>query len=193
MAVLIKICTNMVQEWRKSEKMQEIDFDVTLHTGELFSFTMRHTYLSISGIFSLLISFGSLLICLLEFQKFQTATIMVLLFIAALFTIIQPLLLYGKCKAQIKKSDNINSPLHYTLSEEGITVRQEAQEAEVKWYEIRKAVQARKGMYLYMSPVRAFIFPKEQCGSQYGTIQSTVLEQMKKYKNYIPEEDKAEE
>lgn len=169
--------------------MKEIDFDVTLRTGELFSFTMRHTYYSVSGVFSLLISFGSLFICLTTFQKFSTTTSMVLLFIAALFTIIQPVMLYVKCKVQIKKSENINTALHYVLSEEGISICQGEQEAQIKWYEIRKAVYAKKGLYLYMSPVRAFIFPKEQCGEKYHEICSLVKQQIKKYENYVPEEE----
>lgn len=173
--------------------MKEIDFDITLRSKELFLFTLRHTYFSISGIFSLVISLGSLIVCLLEFQNFQTATIMALLFIAALFTIIQPFMLYMKCRAQIKRSDNINTTLHYTLSEERIAVRQSDQEAAVRWSDIRKAVQAKQGLYLYMSPVRAFIFPKEQCGSQYETIRSVVLGQMEKHKNDMFEEDGTEE
>lgn len=173
--------------------MKETDFDVTLHTGELYFFTMRHTYYSISGIFSLIISLGSLFFGLWGIQRFETTTLLALLFIASLFTIIQPLMLYVKCRAQIRKSDNINSPLHYSLTEEGITVRQAEQEADVKWYDIRKVVQARKGLYLYMSPVRAFIFPKEQCGSKYEAIRTTVLEQVEKYKDYVPEEDRTEE
>ena len=80
----------------------------------------------------------------MQFRNFQAATVMALLFIAALFTIIQPLMLYVKCRAQIKKSDNINSSLHYTLSEEGITVRQNEQEAAVRWDDIRKVVQAKQ-------------------------------------------------
>ena len=170
--------------------MEEIDFDITLRTKELFLFTLRHTYFSISGVFSLIISLGSLFICLVEFQA---ATIMALLFIASLFTVIQPLMLYIKCRMQIKKSDNINSSLHYTLSDQGITVRQNEQEAAVKWYDIRKVVQAKQGLYLYMSPVRAFIFPKEQCGSQYENIRSAVLEQMEKHQDDLPEENSTEE
>ncbi|MCI8770379.1 MAG: YcxB family protein [Lachnospiraceae bacterium] len=173
--------------------MEEIDFDITLRTKELFLFTLRHTYFSISGVFSLIISLGSLFICLVEFQDFQAATIMALLFIASLFTVIQPLMLYIKCRMQIKKSDNINSSLHYTLSDQGITVRQNEQEAAVKWYDIRKVVQAKQGLYLYMSPVRAFIFPKEQCGSQYENIRSAVLEQMEKHQDDLPEENSTEE
>jgi len=168
--------------------MKEIDFNVTLRVKDLFVFTMRHTYCSISGVFSLLISFGCLFICLWNLKHFETTTVMALLFIALLFTVIQPLMLYGKCRVQIRKSDSINQSLHYTLSEEGITVRQADQEAEVKWYDVRKVIQAKSGLYLYMSPVRAFIFPKEQCAGKYEAIRSAVMEQAEKYKDYIPEE-----
>lgn len=173
--------------------MKEIEFDVTLQVNELFVFTMRHTYLSVSGMFSLFISLGCLVVCLTGVGQFAATTIAALLIIASLFTVIQPLMLYAKCKTQIKKSENINAPLHYTLSEEGITVRQDGQVAEVKWYDIRKVTQAKSGLYLYMSPVRAFIFPKSQCGSQYEVICSTVLKQVEKYKDYLPEEEEMEE
>lgn len=173
--------------------MKEIEFDVTLKVKELFAFTMRHTYLSVSGMFSLFISLGCLVVCLFGIQQYETTTIVALLIIASLFTIIQPLMLYAKCKAQIKKNENINEALHYILSEEGITIRQAEQEAAVKWYDIRKVTQAKGGLYLYMSPVRAFIFPKEQCSGQYDEICSMVLEQVKKYKDYVPEDEEMEE
>ena len=102
-------------------------------------------------------------------------------------------MLYAKCKTQIKRSENINATLHYTLSEDGIHVSQEGQEVVVKWYDIRKAVYAKKGIYLYMSPVRAFIFPKGQCMEQYEKMCSLIAKQMKKYKDYVPEEEEIAE
>lgn len=177
----------------QSLEMKEIDFDVTLQTGELYSFTMRHTYFSISGIFSLLISVGCIVACMMTLGSYSTTTSLLLLFVASLFTIIQPLMLYAKCKAQIKRSENINAALHYTVSEDGICVSQEGQEVAVKWYDIRKVVYAKKGIYLYMSPVRAFIFPKGQCMERYDEMCSLIAEQMKKYKDYVPEEEEAAE
>jgi hypothetical protein len=173
--------------------MKEIDFDVTLQTGELYSFTMRHTYCSVSGVFGLLISIGSLLVCLVSFQKFTMTTNLVLLFIGVLFTVIQPLMLYGKCKAQIRRSESINAALHYILSEDGICVCQGENKVQVKWYEVRKAVRAKKGMYLYLSPVRAFIFPKEQCKEKYDAVCSFVAEQMERYQDYVPEDEEEKE
>ena len=45
--------------------MREIDFDVDLDTNDLYSFMLRHTYSGISGIFGVIISLGSLVICAL--------------------------------------------------------------------------------------------------------------------------------
>ena len=89
--------------------MKEAEFDIRLTAGELYVFSMHHTYSAISGIAGLVISFGSLAICAI--------------------------------------------------------------------------------MYLYMSPVRAFIFPKSQCGGQFDTALDIVNEMMDKYKDYEPEEE----
>lgn len=169
--------------------MQEIEFQVKLQTKDLYRFTMRHTYVSIGGVFSLLVSFGCLGICLANFRQLVPSTIAVLLIVAALFTVIQPVMLYGKCAAQVKRSKDIKDELSYILSEEGITVRQGEEEARIKWYQIRKVVYGGKGIYVYMSPVRAFIFPRESCGERYGEIQRMVGEMVKKYRDYIPEEE----
>lgn len=169
--------------------MQEITFDVKLKTKDLFDYTMRHTYLSVSGVFSLLISFGSLVVCLVKFRDFQISTIGVLLFIALLFPVIQPALLYMKCRKQVKKSKDINEKLTYHITDELITVSQEENKAEIHWYEIRKAVYLKKAIYLYMSPVRAFIFPADQCGGKFDELAGLCRQSIEKYKDYEPEDE----
>ena len=173
--------------------MKQIAFDVELTLKELYAFTMRHTYFSIGGIFSLFISFGSLLMLAIRFSARSVGYRVSLLIIGLLLTVVQPLMLYGKCKKQIRMNENINAPLHYVLKEEGITVTQQDQEASVGWYDIRKTVQAKNGLYLYMSPVRAFIFPASQCNGQFDEIVRVVKEQREKYKNYDPEADGQDE
>lgn len=158
--------------------MKEIEFDVELTEKELYAFSMHHAYAGISGIFGLIISLGSWLVCFLRFASLDTMARMALIIIGCLFTIVQPVMLYSKAKAQIRRNKNINAALHYRLSEEGITVSQGEQEAFVKWHEIRKRVKVSKAVYLYMSPVRAFIFPEKQCGEQYPEICRMITRQM---------------
>lgn len=172
--------------------MKEIAFDVRLQAGDLYRFTMRHTYYSVGGVFSLLLSFGCLAFCCVRFRELAPSTLGVLLVVAALFTVIQPVMLYVKCRMQIKRSKDIKDALTYVLGEEGITVRQEEQEVLVHWYDIRKVVYGGSGIYIYLSPVRAFIFPREACGEQYGAIRERVAEMYRKYRDYIPEEEEPE-
>lgn len=173
--------------------MKQIIFYVDLKVNDLYAFTMRHTYCSISGIFGLLISFGSLLSCAIMFPSLSNATRFALLFVGLLFTVIQPLMLYAKCKKQIKMNKSINAPLQYILSGDGICICQKEESAEVRWEDIRKVVYTKRGIYLYMSPVRAFIFPAEQCGEDYEAIRAMVSEQIKRHKEETAEhEDTAE-
>jgi hypothetical protein len=97
-------------------------------------------------------------------------------------------MLYTKARAQVRQNKNINALLHYVLTEEGIVVSQGEQEAAVKWYDVRKKVETGKAVYLYMSPVRAFIFPASQCGGQYQEICRVIDRQMEKYRDYNPDE-----
>lgn len=172
---------------------ESISFDITLTAKDLYLFTMRHTYVSLSGGFSLLISFGALALAVLRFGKMPMSSTAVLILVAVLFTIIQPILLYAKCMTQIKQSKDINATLHYTVSEEGIFVEQNEDLVRIKWYEIRKAVYCKHGIYIYMSPVRAFIFPKEQCKEQFAQIQNIIKEQIERYKDYEPEDGEKQE
>ena len=172
--------------------MKKIEFDVELHTAELYCFTMRHTYYSFSGIFSILFSLVCLVIAIIKWSTMQPMTIGALLVIASLFTIVQPVMLWAKCRMQMKQNKNINTKLHYIVEEDGITVQQNDQEAVVKWYEVQKAVKTKKAIYLYMSVVRAFIFPVEQCNGQFEALLQMITQQMEKYKDYDYEEETEE-
>ncbi len=169
--------------------MKEIQFDVDLTVPELYKFSIRHTYLSVSGVVGLLISIGSLVICALRYAVLDRTTVIALVIIGLLFTVVQPIMLYSKAHTQRRRNQDINAPLHYCLGEEGIHVSQGEQQVLVHWYEVRKMVQTGTAVYLYMSPVRAFIFPKSQCGDRFAEMINMIRTMMERYKDYDPEED----
>ena len=149
--------------------MKDIEFDVELTAKDLYRFSMRHTYSGVSGIFGVVISLACWIILAVRFGALDT--------------------LYGKSAAQAKQNKDINASLHYTLSEEQITVSQGEQEACVKWYDVRKCIYTAKALYLYMSPVRAFIFPADQCGDSFEQIRACVEERLGYYKDYDPSQE----
>lgn len=173
--------------------MEEIEFDVELTVKDLYGFSMRHTYTGISGIFGLIISLGSLVICGIQFKQLDTTARIALLIIGCLFTVVQPIMLYTKAKTQVKQNENINSALHYKLAEEGIEVSQGEQTVFVKWFDVRRKVETGKAIYLYMSPVRAFIFPANQCGMRFKQICKFIECQMEKHKEHDFEEENRED
>ena len=53
------------------------------------------------------------------------------------------------------------------MSEEGVTVRQDDLEVTNKWEDFTKAVSTNRAIILYVTRMRALIFPKESLGDQY--------------------------
>lgn len=169
--------------------MEEIRFQVDLSVSELYVFSMRHTYFSASGVFGLLLSFGSLAACALRYETLDGTTKLALIIIGLLFTVVQPIMLYCKAFTQRMRNQDINAPLQYCINEEGIAVSQGEQQVQVPWYDVRKMVQSKNAIYLYMSPVRAFIFPRKQCGKRYEEMISLIRTMLEKYKDYEPTEE----
>ena len=50
--------------------------------------------------------------------------------------------------------------LCYTFTDEGIDIVQGDQSAKVNWADIKKVRSTRNLVIIYLSPIRAFIFPK---------------------------------
>ena len=169
--------------------MKELEFNIDLTTGELYRFSMRHTYCSVSGTVGVLISLGSWVICATRYQTLDRTAFIALIIIGCLFTIVQPVMLYQKAWKQKKQNEAINAVLHYCISEDGIIVSQGQQGAKVHWYEIRKTVKTKSALYLYMSQVRAFIFPKEQLADCYDEVCALVEERRAAYKDYEPTQE----
>lgn len=163
--------------------MKEIEFEVDLTVGDLYAFSMRHTYGNVSGIFGLVLSIGSWLICLFRYESMDLSARMALFVIGCLFTIVQPVMLFFKSAMQMKQNKNINTSLRYRLSEEGITVKQGEQEGHAAWNEIRNVVVTKRAAYVYMSAVRAFIFPASQCGEDFEEVCRMLQQQREQYKD----------
>jgi len=174
-------------------KMKEISCEITLKRKDIFSFSMRHTYFGFSGMFGLLLSALCLVLLATNFSSFQWVVRIGLFCIGLMFPVLQPVMLWIKSGAQAKQNKNINSTLHYVIQEKGILVSQGDQEVSVPWYEVRKKKKSKHYIYVYMSPVRAFIFPADQCGEIYEEMNQVITEQIAKYRYFDPETEKATE
>ena len=85
-----------------------------------------------------------------------------LIVMLAFFILINPVQLYLRSKTQVAKAFKNN--LCYTFTDEGIDIVQGDQSAKVNWADIKKVRSTRNLVIIYLSPIRAFIFPKNQIG-----------------------------
>ena len=90
--------------------------------------------------------------------------------IALLFTVINPLMLLTKAKAQIQRNKSLGGGLEYILSDEHLSVCLGEERADVGWDQIIRVKDNGRELLVYMTAARAYIWPKDQLGEQYARV-----------------------
>jgi len=140
--------------------MEEIRFDVTIDVMDMYKFMMRHAYVGLPGAVNIIISGGAFVLLLTGTGKGDAFATAMLLLISALFTIINPIFILYKSAKQVKFNKMFEKPFTYVVNGGGIKVSQGTEELLIEWEHIRKAVETKNYIYIYLSLTRAFIFPK---------------------------------
>lgn len=141
-----------------------LECKILLKEKDMRHFMFRHTYTSFSGWFGVLLSVIALAMLIIGWRQYDIIHIAALGVLALLFTVVQPFQIVLRAKNQIKRQDMFHDTLIYNLCDEGILVRQGEQYVNVDWKDISKVVYTKKAMFVYTSPVRAFILPYDQIG-----------------------------
>lgn len=139
-----------------------IECEVTVRTKDMRSFLFSHNYSSFSGWFGVIISLIALVMVIAGREKYGTAEICILIFLALLFTVIRPLQIVNQAKRQVARQEMFKKPIRYNVCKEGIVISQGDEFANVLWADIRKLKETKKTILIYTSPVMAFILPKDQ-------------------------------
>lgn len=146
----------------KEAETPRISVDIKIGTKDMFYFFMRHNYACFSGIFSLFISIGALLLLIIRFQQYEITAKCLLIIVALLFTVVQPLQLLLKAANQIKRTPMFHEKIHYTFCKEGLELSQNDESGIISWDQIMKVVDTGTYLIIYITRMRAYIFPKEQ-------------------------------
>ncbi len=149
-------------EQDKKEEVSGVSVDIKIGTKDMFYFFMRHNYACFSGIFSLFISIGAALLFIIRFQQYDITAKCLLAIVALLFTVIQPLQLLLKAANQIKRTPMFHEPIHYTFREDGLELSQHDQNGMIPWDQIMKIIDTGTYLIIYITRMRAYIFPKNQ-------------------------------
>ena len=131
----------------------EIEFDVKVTAGVLYDYLLYHTYTSLSGMLGTLV--GVFLIMAFLSTKYVIYLIAGVVLIAYL-----PGALFLRAMQQVQNTPAFKKPLHYKMTDEGISVSQGENEENQSWDNCVRAVSTGRSIILYTSRTAASIFQK---------------------------------
>ena len=147
-----------------------IKVNVDMKEEYMVEFLLHHTYTHYSGIIGLIVGVlaTAMGISTITQGEFQASWPMFL--IAVLFLIVTPVTTVNRAKQQVQKSEMFKKTIEYEFSEKGVTARQGKTSAENTWEEFMKVIETRKSVILYVTRLRAIIFPKACMGDKYNEV-----------------------
>lgn len=147
-----------------------VKFDVKMTDKAMYSFMLYHTYTSLSGIIGVVLGIVTFVLGMRMMSQGDYNPAMILFMITFFFIVFTPISLKSKSKRQVKTSKSFQKPITYELMEEGVKVSQDDQEVVNPWGEFVKAVEINGALVLYVTRLRALIFPKADIGEQYTAV-----------------------
>lgn len=156
-----------------------VETDVKLDEKSLSGFLLYHNYMRPAGILSVVISVAAVVLLILRWGAWTGMQKGMLVFLALMFTVIQPLMLIVKGRKQLKM-EVFQESFHYRFDENGVTISQGDDTESCTWDSIRKIVYRKNALYVYTSTVHAFVVPRKACGEKFDELVSLMKECKKK-------------
>ena len=135
----------------------KVEFDVKITAADLYDYMLSHTYSGFSGLFGSIV--GALFIVMyfsVGYFLYLLAGVVILLYV--------PCSLFLRAHKQVALNEAFKKPLHYVLTDEGVTVSQGENEIFQEWDVVYKAKSTNRSLLIYTSKVNAWIFPKRDLG-----------------------------
>lgn len=148
----------------------ELSFDTNVKEKELFKFSINNMYRKITGIIWILFSVAVIFVTVYTWGNVGIEKSILMIVLAALYTVINPVLLWVRAKGQVKRNESFQKPLHYMINETGITISQDDKSDKTKWTEMWKAVKYGNLVVVYVSTIRAFIIPIKDVADKFDTL-----------------------
>lgn len=140
----------------------ETEFDVKINAGVLFDYMLHHTYTGSAGIL------GSAVGALGVVAFFMNGYPLYLI-LGVIILVYQPVSLWLRAKKQAL-NPVFKEPLHYKMTEEGVTVSQKDTEQFQRWDDMYRAVSTGRSIILYTNRINACIFPRIDLGQKQAEV-----------------------
>ncbi len=151
--------------------MEPVTFKIHVSKEDLFDFMLYHNYHSMQGGLGVLISAGALILLIVRFRTLTPGQATALVVLALAFTVFTPLILRYRAGRQEKRNTSFHHPILYELTGQEMVLTQDEAHAKIAWPSVQKVIETRRSVIVYLSPVRAFIWPRTQLADQYKAVE----------------------
>lgn len=156
------------------EPFKEVKFSVQMKTSYMFDFLYWHSYHGITGVINYALSFAGVAALIAGFGKGNTPVTILLVALALLFTVINPLLLLYKAAGQIKRTPMFAKPLYYKFDTRGFSISQDSSSDSAEWNTVILLRETGKSIILYMGAANALVLPKKEIGDQLAELKKLI-------------------
>ncbi len=163
----------------------QTEFEINLTEKDMYRFSMYHNYASFQGIFSILIAIAAFVMAVLTRDRVTVEYTVLYVVFGIIFLVYVPCSLKLRTKKQFKTSGELQNTLHYQVDENGITVFQNGESAELPWKQVYKITATRHNLIIYSTRVSAFVIPLSQLGEKYGILKELAKKNVEKFRYCI--------
>lgn len=168
---MAEISSEINQEDTQAKKVYDgLSIDIKVTENDMTNFILKHNYSSPSGWIGVLISIAAIVLLIVRFDVMDTTTRFAMIVIGALFTIVNPIMLVSKAKKQVRNNPMFATPITYILSDEVIAIEQNDEQLTIPWKDIRVVKGSKKAIVVYVTRVRALLWPINQIEDNYEQI-----------------------
>ena len=147
-----------------------LEFDVHMNAGVLYDYMLRHTYTGTAGILgSAAGALGVVAGAVTHYPLYWIFGVVILAY--------QPVSLWLRAKQQALQPV-FKEPLHYKMTDEGVSVSQGETEQFQKWEDMYKAVSTGRSVILYTNRIHASIFPRKDLGERQAEVIAAICAHM---------------
>lgn len=136
----------------------------------MFDFLLQHIYRSIRGKVSLLVGLATIPLCIVTWNDVGRMFSVCYIFFGVFFLILQPMGLWHRAKRMVQETPVYRVPFTYKVDQTGITTIQKDQTAHADWSQVEKVIDSHLCLYVYISKVNAYVWPKAAIGKDYGKL-----------------------
>lgn len=158
------------------------EFDIQLHTVDMFRYNLYHTYTTASGYLAILLSAIAFATAARRWGEVSLSQTAMYLALGVILLVYMPLTLYLRSKQQVQGSPVLKNVLHYTVDDTGVTTSQGDMSSTLAWEQVYRVVATRHNILICINPRNAFIIPREQVVQEYDAIRKIAQGHLEKYR-----------